>query len=626
MSVLSYPYESVVAPLAPSIVVGLGVFGVASLALSWVSPRAEQRAPLTILVLVGLSLLIARARLDVGSAAYVGLVWLAHAIALYGLARYDWPAAVQEERVQPLWTGLAIIAVAFACKCVALDQFPRILNAYSAWTGLDGIRALEGNWPPQFFQGKEYDLMNGGHSPLQLPLLWCCMQIFGGTRFAVRFAEVIGSTLLLTFLWLWLRQSVRGGWGLLALAVFAFSPWHLAQSRAGTFLSISTALSMMLLWIATRLSRLSAGWGWWLSFGIGAGLIGYAYAPVKVLYAFFFLVVALCGYSAWRHGEQGWWRGPSLAVGTFFVFLAIQLWHPERFGQMFRSDFGILATDTSIWHKTAQDEVTAATQPPRVILENLFRNAREWMRLAYAEPTILSWYAPALSLGALIAMIALARSREWVAPLYFLIGMLPPLIIFPLLRRALIIWPLVYVVGVVFARELVRRSGALLPSRGWRVACRAVVLTGLIAASANGLHLFASTNSIVSMGTYFGGDHVWRMVRKAEPLLPSHHVYFVNLNHQLMPIVELELFERGRALGRRHAWEYLNVDEENVDLGNLVEGQPLAFFYLVQDEQGNDAILDKIVALLPGGELTSYIDDDGNDILLYSVYRYDRGI
>lgn len=621
MSLFSVPYERFLAPVAPFLLSALAFVCAVWVLCGWLAANRTASRGLVGLASVAFLLLIGRWLFDPAAAAAVGLLLAAHAVAIYALARTDGSFLEHSTRETVLWPGLVVIALAFAAKCVALEEWPPHLNAYSAWTGLQGLDALDGFWPEDFFQGKEYDLVNGGRSPLMLPALWLTMKSLGGTIYALRFTEVIGSTVLLLFLWLWLRAHLPGAWGVAALAVFAFSPWHLAQSRMGSFLSISAAVALAMLLLAEQIiERRPARTLRWVGFGATAGLLGYGYAPIKVLYAFFFTILAVAALQSWRAGDRRWWTGPTVALAVFFSFLAVQIWDLTRIDQMFRHDFGSLATDTSIWHKTADDVVTRQVQPPRTVIENLFRNANTWMRRTYAEPTILAWYAPALSGGILTAAVALLRGRQWVAALYFLIGILPPLLIFPVDRRSLIAWPFVYVAGVAFACQLVAATDRFSARRWWRIGCRTVTVGALVAFSVHGLYLFATTNSIIRAGTYFGPDHRVDMLDEAERLFPECHLYFVNLDSAAVPVVHVRLYELGRELGRPWDYSFLTLKEGQTEIPDLNPDRPLCFFYLA--EHGSDAIMRTLRTILPGGTLMRRVSEGTEGAVLYSIYFY----
>lgn len=614
---LSAPYDTFVVTLLPWWLAAALLLAAVIVAVDLRRSHAADRGRATILVLVSLGVLSERLFPDTPTATALAIA--AHALALLALLRWRWAWAATNEALLPAWKGWIVVAASLGLKCLALDTWPPDLNAYAAWAGSDGLRALDGDWPEGFLRGKAFCLMTGGMSPLMLPVVYATMSWFGGNAFAVRFAEVLGSTLLLVCLWMWVRTRIRGYWGLLALAVFAFSPWHLAQARMGTFVSVSAALAIALLWCADRLSaEPRARAVWWAGFGLCCGLIGYAYTPLKVLYGFAVLVLAQA--TLWRRcsGEAGWWRAPLLALAFWFGLLAVQIGDLRQLDEMFRYDFGELATDTSIWHKTAGGEVTPQLQPPAVIAANLLANAREWVATVYSEPDILVWYAPALTLGAVAALAGLLHDHTRVVSLYFLFGLLPPLLIHPLERRGLIAWPLVYVIGVVLARELSRRGAGLLPQRWWQLAVHGTVLSGLLLASLHGLHLYATTNSVVRTWPYFGPCHQRALWQEAERLLATHHLVFVNLEEDLHPVVEMYLHEPAQRLGRVRPWEIIEIDAEQAELPVLRGEGPLAFLVLVDTDAGaGDAILSRIQSMLPGGQLTRRLDGEEH---LYSLY------
>ncbi len=615
LNALSYPYQSA-APLVPPLLSLALVYLLVCLALALRAAARDSRESSAVALIAA-------------SAVFLSAVWLyasSGQFALFGLLLFGIGVALGAPSQAPTprppggwWSGLLVIALSTAVKLVDLETFPEHLNAYSAETGLWGIYTLDGIWPKGMLRGKEYDLVNGGQSPLHLPLLWATVRMFGGTIYALRFAEVVASTVMLLVFWAWLRRRLRGGWGLVALASFAFSPWHLAQSRMGTFYSASVGLGLGLLWIADRLSadaRMRSGW--WVAFGACAGLIGYAYAPLKVLYLFYFLVTLGLAWSGWRAGLRGWWRGPTAGLVVLACLVAVQLGWPPRFDQMFRRDFGPLATDTSIWHKTTTDQVSAETQPSAVVAANLWRNLVEWWSRTWAERRILAWYAPALSIAVPSALFLLWFPSYRVPALYFLIGVLPPLIIFPVQRRTLVLWPLVYVAGVVAGRELLQICGRLVDRRWWRSATWALFVACALVAAVHGVKVYATTNSIVGVGTYFGPEYRLQMLAEAERMMPSCRVFLVNPTIEEKVVALVRLFEPSRRIGDRDRFGFLDYSGDGVA---VPRDMPLCFFHLHRpdDDPAAADVIESLAQSFEGAMVLRRWAGDGSDTLHYSL-------
>ncbi len=622
LNALTYPYQ-VLAPLVPPLLT-LSLAYLATCLVLAVRSRdgGVARAALTAATASAAALLSASWLYAAsGEFALIGLALFVAALAM-GVGRGVAPA---EGDPAPHWSGVAVIVAATAVKCVALGDFPAHLNAYSAESGLWGIATLDGAWPQGFFRGKEYDLVNGGQSPLHLPLSWVSVRLFGGTIYALRFTEVAASTGLLCILWVWLRGRLPGWWSVAALASFAFSPWHLAQSRMGTFFSASVALGLALLLIGDRLAtsgrdRLS----WWVAFGTCAGLIGYAYAPLKVLYLFFVVVTVGCALRSVRSGRAGWWRDPLAALTVLSVMIAIQLGWPPRFDEMFRRDFGPLATDTSVWHKTPADEVTAETQPLSVVTTNLTRNLGEWWQRTWSEHRILPWYAAALSAAVPTSVVLLLSSAYRVPALYFLIGVLPPLIIFPVQRRTLVLWPLVYVAAVLLARALAGLCAGLVDRGWWRTTTWALLVACGVTGTAYGLSTYAATNSMVGVGTYFGPEYRLEMLLEAERMLSSCRVYLVNATIEEKVVANVRLFEPARRVGDPDRFGFVEYTGEVLA---VPRDMPICFFHLDRPDDPPQArgVLEELAKRFTGAMLMRRWAGDGSGTLLYQVLMVAAG-
>jgi hypothetical protein len=609
----SAPYEWIVAPLLPGVLwalVGLCLLGMlVDLAASTSATRGRLASLCGALLLV----VLGRGWFAFDSWTSQAFVLIATAVMIAHAARYGCRTLlVSDTGRSPLWIGFAIIIASSAIKCIDLDWWPVNLNTYSAMTGEEGLRALEGKWPSPFFGIRAYPLAEGGQSPLHLPILFASMTLFGGTTLAVRFAEVVGSTLLLVMLWLWVRAALPRPWAATALAVFAFSPWHLMQSRFGTFYSLSAALSLALLWLAER-TRDDRGRTWqvWIAFGVATVAISWAYAPLQVLYPFVFAVVG-AGVLQRRR-----WQ-PLLAAGVFALVTGSQLLQGGN--ALMRSHFGQLATDTVIWRKTAAGVVTRETQPLAVVIDNLAHNAQLWFRESLKDVDILIWWAPALVVGFIYALWELWRPTSWMRSAYFLIGMLPPLLIFPLHRRTLIVWPLVYVAGTRFCSDLVE---AAKECRGqpWMGRVAAVtVAVALTFSSLHGLRSYAIGNPATLVYPYFGTPHTHRMIDEAKRLLPKYDLLFVNpgiIGH----VITVELYEPARAIERQRPYELVTVRESDDFSKPVMRGGRKKCFIYLNDKQ-HEGIAQRLQADLPDGKLVERRGESPTGPPLYSLYFF----
>ena len=622
-----WPYRELIQPHFLNLLYWTFGLSLAAALLDLILPSSgRQRGRLTLILAVINILLYQSQFMNGRKLVDVWAVAIAAAfLGLYGLIyrqrlREEWEA---HTLIPNFWIGLVIITAITLVKLIELEPWPPFLNEYSANTGIWGMEAIEGQWPEFPLQGRGFDLRGGGVSPLMLPVMWLIMKFYGVNAFSVRLTEVAGSTVLLLFFWDFLRRNIPGIWSSIALIVFGLSPWHMAQSRMGTFFSISTAVSIGTLWSADRIFRTrSTGTasGWWIMLGIFSGCIGWAYAPMKVLYPFFFVVVAgIPLLTRQRTGRR--WLGPILALAVFGLLFGIQFQGLKSAGEMFQSHFGNLATDNPVWRKSVDDVVGNQRQPPAVVLRNIGRNAVEWVRVTFQEPTILRVYPGALIMSLVMALLLLRRHP--VLTLYYFCGLLPSLLIFPLHRRALIIWPLVYACAVILLREAAVQASALFRHRMARRIFPAFLMIAIALIMLHGFHLWVTTWSIVKDHSYFGPARRLEAMNLARDLMGSHDVVFINpWVHG--DVITITLYERNRELGG-DALKFAGISENSRDLRSHVNPyKPTAFFFFDLDRQ--TWLKQKLLRELPGGVLQEFHNSGGRRELLYSVYTLPIGI
>ncbi|HPQ40953.1 MAG TPA: hypothetical protein PLV45_11330, partial [bacterium] len=351
---LAFPYSYLISPWITRAVPAVMILSGIAVILDWVLPAEERRKGRLTLLLTAVNLFLVqdqfmddRGPADIAVIAGGAMCLLACGIIYRHTIRRDWLARLKP---LPFWIGLTVIAVITVIKLVDLETWPPFLKSYAAMTGQWGVRAVEGDWPGSLFQGRGFDLRGGGESPLMLPVMWLVMKWAGVGVYAVRLSEVIGSTVLLLLLWTWLRRSIPGLGSVIALMIFGLSPWHIAQSRMGTFFSISAAVAVGLLWTAQnawRTETLRKFIGWNALFGFFAGAVGWCYAPMKVLYLFFGSGLVLMPLIR-RWTPRHWWAGTLAGILVFSAVLGLQMASVQNPSSMFKSHFGPLATDNPV--------------------------------------------------------------------------------------------------------------------------------------------------------------------------------------------------------------------------------------------------------------------------------------
>ena len=411
-----------------------------------------------------------------------------------------------EEPSRSRWhTGaaVAIVVASTALKLAELESWPPLLNDYGARTGVEAYsKFAEAPWRWICTRVNPY-LFGGGTSVLHAPLVMLSFQLFGYSIYAVRFAELLGSIAALSFFWLWLRAMGMGAFGLVALGFFAFSSEHLSNSRMGTFYSISQAVALSVLWIATRFQGQPQQYARWL-FGLTLAilLIPCTYGPVRVLFIFTSVVLLLLAAGSGRRLHKCCVL-LLLCVGVI-GYGAVTLNNTAPF-KTFSRVANILATDTPIWFKADTKADHRYLQPPAVIASNLKKNTSIFFKEALT-PNVEQESIYSFGVAVLLCCAALGvwTARWRVCSAYVICGFVPLLVTYPLLRRGIVIRPLIPALLALFMREYVSciRS-ALQPGLVRAGACLALAVfacTSLL----HGSYFFAKYNSPIGTSPSFG--------------------------------------------------------------------------------------------------------------------------
>jgi len=598
------------------------VFG--SCALLWlvvdlVVPASDtrRRGRAACLSLAVLAFLVGCIRFSYDPSTAKVLILLGHLLLAGYLARFGWNGCDGSRRTRGArYAAWGVLAATTLLKMSHLRAWPQILTDYAAMNGVAALPSEHG-WRDSIWLGQPNDLQSGGSSPLHFPVLWTLYRIAGPNPFSVRLAEVVGSTFALVFLWLWLSRALPGWWAVAALALVSFSPEHLAQSRMGTFQSASLAVALALLWLADRVAHPPpARWYWWGGLGLAAALIGYGYAPLRILYPLVAGVLIIHVASQPRAART--WLTALVAVVPLTVALAVQTFGTGGAARMFQG--GALATDAPIWKKASEDVVATQLQPWPVVAANFRANAVMFFDWLYEERRQQVLFGPACGFGALFAVASIVRGWGWVAPVYYLLGLLPPLLVHPVMRRGFVMQPLVLVAAVLFFQGYLIDSERLIRERWWRLICRAVVAAGLACTALYGLHQFAAENGPVGISPTFGTIYRQRLIERLLTVLPTHHIVLLN-PVSIRQGLEMELYEPARQLGNGPRYEFAQVNRGSDPQHYLRAGEPVCFAYL--EESDRSWIAGWLQEKLPGCRLEQP-RAEGTGRIMYTLFFCDR--
>jgi len=427
--------------------------------------------------------------------------------------------------------GCLIVLVTIV-KCTQLEEWPPLLTDYAAMTGVSAVLQYLPDSEVRMDPSLRGYLDRGGASPLHAPLLHGLFQVFGYSSFAVRSAEVIGSTATLIFLWMWLRLFVSARWGLVALGLFSLSSEHLSQSRMGTIFSISQALTVCTLWMWTVLRQgaaLKAPYA--VGLAVSCIAINYCYLPAKAAWGFSIGMLLLSVGDRYLSRKK-------MALAAFLavlvgisVYSALYVWGP------FLSFVFIppqLATDTPVWLKTADGALSRLVQSPWTVLVNIVQN----MYLILAEAASFSRVVEPIyvffgSLLLPLCIIGLWSPRWRFISSFVLCGVLPSLLAFPINRRSLMARPFVSILLALFAFEYITALRATMSPR-LRGAATAILLSLLAALPLHGLYLFARYNGPIGVGPSFGPEYAYDMIKHLKILSKDHSIVLMNPDRGLI--------------------------------------------------------------------------------------------
>ena len=436
---------------------------------------------------------------------------------------------VAEARPTRSWDIVAggIIVLSTTLKFAYLESWPPVLTDYAATTGAITIENYFYDGPPLRKLLPRAYLEGGGSSFLHGPLLSLLFNYFDFSIFGIRCAEALASIVCLVFFWFWLRISVPSPWAALGLLLFAFSAEHLSQSRMGTFYSVSQGVAIGTLWLWAA-SRRSASRTLAIPLGLlllNAAVLG-CYRPATAVWALSAILLV-------DQLTRSSFRGSRLAIlGGTLIFFGLLGYH-AIYEPFFRDSLGLrrplLATDTPIWQKDPAGEISTFIQPPLVTAGNLLTNI--WYIIAHAadySPVREDIYGPLYALTMLLGCFGLFSKRWSFISLCVVIGLLPSLTTFPLDRRSIVVRPLLPLCALLFAREWLLLSKAMLTQSGFRLASNLVFAGGIALLPFQGTYRLTRFNGPVGVGPSFGPEYVHEMITHLRSLPPDQSIVVMN--------------------------------------------------------------------------------------------------
>jgi hypothetical protein len=179
----------------------------------------------------------------------------------------------------------------------------------------------------------------------------------------------------------------------------------------------------------------------------------------------------------------------------------------------------VLATDSPVWFKNSKNIVTTDIQPLGVILQNTAQNFISLISDSFAPPMNMELpYAWALVVLVSLACVGIFSKRWRTISLYTIIGILPAVLTYPILRRGMLVRPLVPLVVALFFQEYVLALLATVKPKIIRTiavagACMMVALLPI-----QGLYVFAKNNGTVGTGPSFGPEYAADLIQHLKKL------------------------------------------------------------------------------------------------------------
>lgn len=376
-------------------------------------------------------------------------------------------AQYRKDRARELWTVFCILLFGFYVRLFFLGAVPFGLNQDEASAGYEAFALLtEGvdrcgkSWPVLFVS------WGSGQNVLMSYLAIPFIALFGLNETSIRLPNAIAGCLTLVVFWLYARRCKGAKFGITALFLLAFNPWHIMMSRWALESNLLPLFLLTGIWLTSVAEDRP-----WALVGAAAsfGLSIYAYGT-----AFFFLPVYLICAVLWLKKHFHWKSFlVSLCIFLLLAFPITVCQAINAFGLEERSFLGLTLPKLTESRQSATSVFGGGGF--RTAMEN-FRgflkilkdggDGLPWNALPFWKGGIFYFFGlPAAVFGALISLFD-RKNRRSEAPMRFalLSALLCTFLIRCNINRINMIWlPLIWfsAVGLQFVFDRIRKWSVL---------------------------------------------------------------------------------------------------------------------------------------------------------------------
>jgi hypothetical protein len=439
---------------------------------------------------------------------------------------------------------LILLVVALPVRLHRLDEITPGVGNHSGFAAMRAVRGVGPLLHAGAWRLTPGTLHHTAYSPIYLGALAGSFSLWGVNLRALRMTDLLWSLVCLASFYLLLVRLGSPRAALLGVVVLVLSRWHIAYSRAGTFIMATITHGIWLLLVLEANLRRARAWTLGLAAVVLAGG-SYFYAavrPMVVLSAPLLLLLALRGPGS---GRQRAGRLAAL-VAPLALLAAVQLQGvPDPRGTYFyqRPES---PPDVAIWLRSVDGKDVLDHASLSAAVENLKKNIRFMAQFFYVDGSVGELFSVALLPGLLYLLARRRRAMSRVLVIWALAALSPGFLVKPVSRRLILIMP------VLAASAALLLDRALDGFASWRrgplpgvlaaalcVGLAPVMITDLAATFSNLRYKHLLDNS-------YGNPQVDRFGWLARELVGRKRLLIRNIGFD-KPIFELLIYEASRA-------------------------------------------------------------------------------